>query len=432
MINFEFPPIGGGTANANYYFLKELKKNKKIRVDLVTSTDKNSTDKKTNTEITKFSSNITIYKIGIKKQDLHHWKASEMLIWCVKAYFLIKKLISLSSKSSDPYDLMHCWNAWPPGFFGYWFRKKIPYIIALRGHDVPGYEIRFEKLEKFFLKSLSRKIWKNAKKVTANSEQLIELAHKTLNLPILMIPNGIDTKEFKPNLKIKKGSRINQSNNNNNYESNNESYTNQIENNQSSIILASKGSRLSVNNTSNSSNKLTLISTGRLGQRKGYIYLIKALQKLKQINKKEFFKLILIGKGIEEEKLKQESKGLDIEFLGFISHDKLPKYLNKADVYISSSLVEGMSNSILEAMACGLPIITTDVGGTKELIKEKGDQQNGVIIEKTADIDSIIEALIHYLENPNLIKVHGLNSRKIAEQMSWKNTVQRYLGEVYG
>jgi len=360
MINYEFPPIGGGTANANYYFLKELSKIKDISVDLVTSTCGNRN------LIEKFSDNINIHKIGIKKKDLHHWSFTEILSWCVKAFFYLKKLIEKGS-----FDINHCWCGWPSGYFGYLFRNKIPYIVALRGHDVPGYEVRYEKIEKLFIRDLSRKIWRNAKKLTANSSELAALSQNTLKTNIEIIYNGIDTDEFKPIPR-------------------------------------------------NECEKIILISTGRLGQRKGHIYLLKALRKYEE------FKLIIVGQGAEFETLKKESEGLDVEFRGYIEHKKLPAILNEADAYISTSLVEGMSNSIMEAMACGLPIISTNVGGAKELING-----NGYVIDKTADVESIEKAFDFYKNNKAFLASQGRKSREIAERFSWANVAKQYIEKIY-
>ena len=361
MINYEYPPVGGGTANANYYFIRELAKHPEVAVDLVT------VHPGPGTRIETFSNRIRLHRIGIRKKDLHHWSGPEMLSWCLRAHFYIKRLLR-----ENAYDICHCWNGWPPGFFGYLHRKKIPYVVALRGNDVPGYEIRFRLLEKIILKDLSRAIWRHAAIVTANSEELSELAQNTLRCRIAVIPNGVDTEEFKP----KQYGEI----------------------------------RL----------PLTLISTNRLGQRKGHIHLIHALRKIKG------YRLILVGQGSEMESLKRESEGLDVEFRGYVEHADLNRELHRADIFISTSLVEGMSNATLEAMAAGLPIISTGVGGVGKMI-----DGNGVVIGKIADADSIVEALDIYLKNPSLIPEHGRRSRRMAEGMNWQSVVERYLQEVY-
>ena len=165
---------------------------------------------------------------------------------------------------------------------------------------------------------------------------------------------------------------------------------------------------------------LTLISSNRLGQRKGHIHLIHALRKIKG------YRLILVGQGSEMESLKRESEGLDVEFRGYVEHADLNRELHRADIFISTSLVEGMSNATLEAMAAGLPIISTGVGGVGKMI-----DGNGVVIGKIADADSIVEALDIYLKNPSLIPEHGRRSRRMAEGMSWQSVVERYLQEMY-
>jgi glycosyltransferase involved in cell wall biosynthesis len=56
---------------------------------------------------------------------------------------------------------------------------------------------------------------------------------------------------------------------------------------------------------------------------------------------------------------------------------------------------------------------------------------NGVVINKTADVDMIVEALNFYINNTEVIPHHGKRSRQIAEKMSWKSVVERYVKEVY-
>jgi hypothetical protein len=89
-----------------------------------------------------------------------------------------------------------------------------------------------------------------------------------------------------------------------------------------------------------------------------------------------------VGDGSEKNNLKRLVKKLDLEnnviFMGKISHDELPKILNAMDVFVLPAIsMEGFSNSMLEAMACGLPIVTTPIGAGPEVIKE----EIGVVVE---------------------------------------------------
>ncbi len=124
----------------------------------------------------------------------------------------------------------------------------------------------------------------------------------------------------------------------------------------------------------------SLISVGRLVPAKGYKILIKALELLK--NDSLDFKCIIIGDGpLKQELLSQvQEKRLSkyIEFLGEQDLISIRDYLQKSSVYISSSLYEGFSLSLLEAMACGNIVIATKAGTSEEII-ENG--VNGLLVD---------------------------------------------------
>jgi glycosyltransferase involved in cell wall biosynthesis len=80
-----------------------------------------------------------------------------------------------------------------------------------------------------------------------------------------------------------------------------------------------------------------------------------------------------------------------------------------------------MSNAILEAMACGLPIIMTNTGGAKELIKD-----NGFIVEKN-NIEQLQKAMEVFITKKENIKIMGNQSRLIAQRNSWKGVVENYI-----
>jgi len=374
MLNYEFPPLGGGAGNATYYLLREFSKRKDIEVALVTSSVGAHAKEM-------FAPHITIYRLDVNKSgNIHYQSLKDLLVYSWKAYWFCRKLIK-----NEQFDLIHAFFGIPCGFIAmklsYHALKSsvnqeegLPYIVSLRGSDVPFYSKRFFWLDTFFFKRLSRKIWKNSNSVIANSKLLKELAqHTSSQQDIDVIHNGIDTQEFK-------------------------------------VGTQTHG-------------VFTILSTSRLIKRKGITHLIQAFIDFNKKNKKS--RLVLVGDGDLKERLEEEVRRAGIErrvrFVGAISHDKMSEYYTQADVFVLSSLNEGMSNSLLEAMSSGLAIVTTNVGGTKELI-----ENNGFIVRKGKNRD-IVESLQRLYRDKTLLDTMKKNSRKKAEQMSWKRAARDYM-----
>jgi glycosyltransferase involved in cell wall biosynthesis len=135
-------------------------------------------------------------------------------------------------------------------------------------------------------------------------------------------------------------------------------------------------------------------------------------------------RVLIIGEGNQEHPLKELSHKLhvesSIEFIGFVSHEKLSSYYRSSHVFVLPSKNEGMSNTILEAMASGLPIITTNTGGTQELIHE-----NGILIPPENAV-ALSNAILKYIQHPDLVIEHGNKSRQIAGSLSWNNVAKEY------
>lgn len=126
-------------------------------------------------------------------------------------------------------------------------------------------------------------------------------------------------------------------------------------------------------------NKKVVISLGRFIKQKGQWSLIKAFSKIVEEHKE--YKLVIFGRGEEKEYLQKLIDGLKINenvfLLNFVSNPY--KYLKSSEIYVCSSLFEGCSNSILEAMAVGLPIIATDCEyGNREILCSNGE--NGILV----------------------------------------------------
>jgi glycosyltransferase involved in cell wall biosynthesis len=361
MLNFEFPPIGGGAGNANYYLLKEFAQKDYLKIDLITTSAKNTFEEKW------FSNNIRVFKLNVRKKDTHYWRMSEIAIWIWKAYWFSNKLLN-----ENDYNLSHCWFGWPGGIIGFLLKNRQPFIIALRGSDVPGYNERLNILDKLFFKLISKIIWRNASSLTALSHNLYALAKKTYSKKnIQIIHNGINLNEFK-----------------------------------SENVLT----------------EFCILFVGRLIKRKGVIFLLKAFKEI--CAEYSNCTLAIVGEGPEKINLIKYCNRFQIQtnvkFLGTINHNAIVKIYQKAKIFVLPSLNEAQSNVILEAMATGLPIITTNTGAAELM------DGNGFIVEK-GNYRQIKGAIIRYMENTELMKRHGQKSRKIAQKMSWKNTAQKYL-----
>lgn len=372
-LNYEYPPLGGGAANATSYILHEFSKIPDLEVDLVTSSSDNEY------HLEKIGENIKIHKLPINKsqKNLHHQSLVNLITYTYKAYFFSNKLIK---KFGHSYNLTHSFFTVPCGFLSLIFKikYKIPYVISLRGSDVPGYSERFKFLYGF-IKPFARLIWKNSSAVVSNSQGLKELALKSKSdQKIDIIYNGIDINIFHPDTKVKDRKKF---------------------------IVTLGGTRIT--------------------PRKGIKYLIEAVHKL--VSRYPQIYVTIIGEGSEKESLENLSKDLKIKdritFLDRVDNHNIPPYYQEASVFILPSLNEGMSNAMLEALASGLPIVATDTGGTQELVK---DGVNGFII-KMKNSQDIADKLEKIITNDELCQRMGDSSRKIAENLSWEKVALDYL-----
>lgn len=159
------------------------------------------------------------------------------------------------------------------------------------------------------------------------------------------------------------------------------------------------------------SSKIKILSVGRIGLRKGQLYLLEAL-----VSQGDIFDLTLVGT-IDPE-VKKLLENYEFNHIERVPHSEMPRLYSEHDVYVSSSLEEGLSLSIGEALANGLVVLATNESGGTELIK---DGHNGFVIESKSS-DSINEKLTYIIENPDCIQRisrNGINSA--VSEFNWKN-----------
>lgn len=163
---------------------------------------------------------------------------------------------------------------------------------------------------------------------------------------------------------------------------------------------------------------------GGLSKTKGIPNLLEAIPK---IWAKENSVHFLIGgegqlRGKIEEYLSKENLSTKVKFIGWIPHGEVPKYLNELKLLVFPSYTEGLPNIILEAMACGTPVLATPVGGIPDVIK---DSETGFIMENNSP-ECITGSIIRALNYPNLQEIVQ-NARALVEkEFTHELAVERY------
>lgn len=367
MLNNEFPPLGGGTGTVNLELFKFFKNNPNLKIDLITS----SFSKTTETE--SFSDKIKIFKLPVGKKNIHHASNLELIKYAIKA-----TIKSFNLNKQKKYDFVFVWSTVPAGLPAFLLKllKKTPYIIRVGGPDIPGFEKRYTLIYKI-ISPFIKLIWKKSDFIIAKckteKEMINAINHK---LKVKTIFNGVNTETFKP----KENKQIKNEN-------------------------------------------LVIICSARLIKRKGQDTLINAIAKLKKEN--ILFTVNLIGEGDEKDEYiklaKEQGIFEQIKFLEYIPRKEMPKKYKIADVFVLPSYNEGMSNALLEAMACGLPVIVTKVGGTEELV----DSSNGYVFN-AGDTVALVKILKNIAQNKKQLRILGKNSRKKAEKLNWQNIANEY------
>ncbi len=155
---------------------------------------------------------------------------------------------------------------------------------------------------------------------------------------------------------------------------------------------------------------LKFLFVGRVEAAKGIYYILEAFKQLQDLN----IELIVVG-DIMNQREKLEAYTSNVRFLGLKRRDEMPEYYKEADVFILSSLWEGSSLSMLEALAAGLPVIASKYSCAPEIIKEYVD---GFVIEPR-NVEQIKEKIRWYCKHAEEIPEMSRNARKTAEKYTW-------------
>ncbi len=177
-----------------------------------------------------------------------------------------------------------------------------------------------------------------------------------------------------------------------------------------------------------SDDSIVIGTVGRLAAVKDQASLLSAFAQLLQdaAEYRERLRLILVGDGPLYDQLQQQVRELGAEHNVWMAGDRddVADMLRLFDLFVLPSLGEGISNTVLEAMATGLPIVATAVGGNPELVT---DEVNGRLVP-VGDSQGLARVVAQLIGQPEYLKTMGSNSLdKVRRQFNWDNTVTEYL-----
>lgn len=242
---------------------------------------------------------------------------------------------------------------------------------------------------------LYKMIFNEADAIHALSKYLADFAHNNVGVkkPIEVIPNGVDYEKF-------------------------------------SVTLNSEDRNSIRSNYGFTAGDFVLVTTSRLVPKNGVEYIIESLGLNVQPASPEV-KLLIIGQGFLEQQLKQKVNELKLDervkFAGFVDNDSLPKILASCDAFVRPSLSEGFGVSFVEAMAAGIPVIATQVGGIKDFLVDPSQDHSsdGTLATGLACLPSdsaSIAAAVYKLRHDRALSLRLVNNARqmVKTRYDWK------------
>jgi glycosyltransferase involved in cell wall biosynthesis len=365
LINYEYPPFGGGAGNATQEIGRALTKMGHAVTALIGGRGDLYTD----------PDGIRVLPVGSSRKHLSQASFKEMF-----SFVLLGAFWALGRRGRG-FDVAIVFFALPCGPIATFLNKRwhVPYIVSLRGGDVPGLVPAIEPLHRC-LAPLRRWVNKNAKAVVANSPSLAELAQAADPVSVTIVPNGVDTQYYRP-----------------------------------------PGNNIGVKGA-----PLRLLLVCRFHRQK---LIPETIQWLAQAKSQGIeFLVTIVGDGPERDAVEATIEEVDMtEFIflkGWLGKDELTKQYQQADCYLNLSSYEGMPNTVLEAMACALPVIASDIPPHRGLIKH---QVTGYLVDLDRP-ESLIDQLTELATDRRRGRVMGEAGRQLVlTGHSWTAVANSYM-----
>ena len=367
LINYEFPPIGGGAGNATHFLAKAM-------VGLGHEVTVLTGAWKEHRGTTQHADGFTLVRIPYKRQHPSMATPKEMGSFVVKAFLALPALVKERQIS---HGLI--FFTIPNGPLGWWLKKcyNIPYIISLRGGDVPKLVPEIEFIHRI-LTPIRRMALNKSHRIVANARGLADLSQETDPYHVDVIPNGVDTNTFKPSDLVKDDGKFN------------------------------------------------IVFVGRFHRQKNLPLLIQCFSDLLKTEPVTLH-LHLVGQGPMEEQLFKLAETLKLQdritWHGWTNKKDLVQIYQNSQLMVNPSFYEGLPNAVLEGMASGLPFVVSDIPGNRDLIT----QECGWTFD-IEDGEALKSCLHQAIQNRELLRAMGKQSRKrVQDHYDWKIVAGQYL-----
>jgi glycogen synthase len=375
LLNYEYPPLGGGAGYASAALVERLV-DRGIGVDVVTA----CTDGARTVTVEEPRPGLVMYWIRTRRKGIHQVGLGGAAGYLLHAAPVVRRLARVRS-----YDAAHVFFSLPTGaLLPVGNLGRTPVIVSLRGSDVPGYDTNKPALQRAHraLRPLTRWIWRRADQVVAVCSALGDLVRRTEpRLDIEVIQNGVDLELFHappvPRTHLLEPVRC--------------------------------------------------LAVARLIQRKGIVPLLQAWALLERGR----FQLEIAGDGplIGYFRRIADELGIagEVRFLGALERGALAERYRAADLFTLVPFDEAFGNVYAEALASGLPIVGSNVGGIPELVN---DGENGLLVGP-GDSGATAAAIRRLAADPALRRqMSATNRARAVATLSWDHMTERYV-ELY-
>jgi glycosyltransferase involved in cell wall biosynthesis len=382
ILNYEYPPLGGGAGVATQELARGLA-SRGVRVDVITAGERDECRSEVLWDGHAAEEGLlTVYRVKSRRTGIHEAGMGGAFSYVRSALPLAR-----ARMRDEHYDIVHLFFSLPTGAMLPFLRLgDTPVIVSLRGSDVPGYDPRQRSLGRAHkaLRPLTRWIWRRASRVVAVCESLGRLALRTdPGLRYSVIPNGVDLSRFRPSARAR----------------------------------------------SRHPKKVRCLAVARLVERKGVADLIRAIASLERGR----YELEIVGSGPDEHRLKELTRQLgmshEVIFAGSVDRAVIPGRYRDADIFALAPSEEAFGNVFAEALASGLPIVGSTVGGIPEVV-EHG--KNGFLVPP-GEPKALAAAIRYLADHPETrIQIGRWNRAQAEANLSWARVTTRYLSVYNG